>query len=89
MRYSPRNIRVACDHKGLTHVGGIHFFHEFLRVLQLRHFLATHLTYPRRNNHYHLSRNRSRGGPAAVPENESSDHSQGSLSREGTGFRAR
>jgi len=55
MRYSPRNIRVACDHKGLTHVGGIHFFHEFLRVLQLRHFLATHLTYPRRNNHYHLS----------------------------------
>jgi len=55
MRYSPRNIKVACDHKGLTHVGGIHFFHEFLRVLQLRHFLATHLTYPRRNNHYHLS----------------------------------
>lgn len=55
MRYSPRNIKVACDHEGLTHVGGIHFFHEFLRVLQLRHFLATHLTYPRRNNHYHLS----------------------------------
>jgi hypothetical protein len=24
-------------------------------VLQLRNFLATHLTYPRRNNHYHLS----------------------------------
>src|SRR5438094_6190303 len=31
------------------------FFHEFLRVLQLRHFLARHLTYPRRNNRYHLS----------------------------------
>ena len=31
------------------------FFHEFVRVLQLRNFLATHLTYPRRNNHYHLS----------------------------------
>jgi len=55
MRYSPRNIKVACDHKGLTHVGGIHFFHEFVRVLQLRNFLATHLTYPRRNNRYHLS----------------------------------
>jgi hypothetical protein len=55
MRYSPRNIKVACDHEGLTHVGGIHFFHEFVRVLQLRNFLATHLTYPRRNNHYHLS----------------------------------
>lgn len=55
MRYSPRNITVACNHEGLTHVGGIHFFHEFLRVLQLRNFLATHLTYPRRNNRYHLS----------------------------------
>jgi hypothetical protein len=55
MRYSPRNIKVACDHVGLMHVGGIHFFHEFVRVLQLRNFLATHPTYPRRNNHYHLS----------------------------------
>ncbi len=55
MRYSPRNIRIACDHTGLTHFGGVYFFHEFLRVLQLRNFLATHLTYPRRNNRYHLS----------------------------------
>src|SRR5437870_13629721 len=55
MRYSPRNIRVACDHKGLTHFGGVYFFHEFLRVLQLRNFLATHLAYPRRNSRYHLS----------------------------------
>ena len=53
--HSPRDIKVACNHEGLTHVGGIHFFHEFVRVLQLRNFLATHLTYPRRNNHYHLS----------------------------------
>jgi hypothetical protein len=55
MPYSPRNIRIACNHAGLTHYGGVYFFHEFLRVLQLRHFLATHLTYPRRNNRYHLS----------------------------------
>jgi hypothetical protein len=55
MRYSPRNIKIACDHEGLTHVGGIHFFHEFLRVLQLRNFLTTYLTYARRNNRYHLS----------------------------------
>ncbi len=55
MRYSPRNIKIACDHRGLTHFGGIYFFHEFLRILQLRNFLATHLTYPRRNNRYHLS----------------------------------
>ena len=55
MPYSPRNIRIACDHAGLTHFGGVYFFHEFLRVLQFRHFLATHLTYPRRNSRYHLS----------------------------------
>ena len=55
MRRAPRNLRIACDHRGLTHFGGIYFFHEFLRMLQLRNFLATHLTYPRRNNRYHLS----------------------------------
>ena len=55
MRYSPRNIRVACNHTGLTHFGGVYFFHEFLRVLLLRHFLARHLAYPRRNHRYHLS----------------------------------
>jgi Transposase DDE domain group 1 len=55
MPYSPRSIKIACNHAGLTHFGGVYFFHEFLRVLQLRNFLATRLTYPRRNNHYHLS----------------------------------
>ena len=55
MPYSPRNIRIACNHAGLTHYGRVYFFHEFLRVLRLRHFLARHLTYPRRNNRYHLS----------------------------------
>lgn len=55
MPYSPRNIRIACNHVGLTHYGGVYFFHEFLRVLQLRHCLARHLTYPRRNNRYPLS----------------------------------
>jgi hypothetical protein len=55
MKYSPKNIKVACDHRGLTHFGGVYFFHEFLRVMQLRHFLACHLVYPRRNSRYHLS----------------------------------
>jgi len=55
MRYSPRNVRIACEHAGLTHFGGAFFFHEFIRVLQLRNFLARHLLYPRRNNRYHLS----------------------------------
>ena len=55
MRYSPRNITVACNHKGLTHFGGVYFFHEFLRVLQLRNFLALRLRYPRRNHRYKVS----------------------------------
>src|ERR1700674_5598449 len=55
MRYSPRNITVACNHTGLTHFGGVYFFHEFLRVLQLRNFLALRLRYPRRNHRYSVS----------------------------------
>ena len=43
MQYSPRNIKIACEHGGLTHFGGAFFFHEFMRVLQLRRFLARHL----------------------------------------------
>jgi len=55
MRHAPRNLRLACDHKGLTHFGGIYFFRAFLRVLQLRNFLSQHLTYLRRNHRYSLS----------------------------------
>lgn len=55
MRHSPRNLRLACDHRGLTHFGGIYFFREFLRVLQFRNFLSQHLTYPRHNHRYSLS----------------------------------
>jgi hypothetical protein len=52
MRRSPRNLKIVCNHTGLTHFGGVYFFHEFLRVLQLRDFLARHITYPRRNSRY-------------------------------------
>jgi hypothetical protein len=55
MRRSPRNLKIACDHRGLTHYGGVYFFQEFLRVLQVRDFLAQQLTYPRRNRRYSLS----------------------------------
>ena len=55
MRHSPRNLRIACDHRGLTHFGGVYFFQEFLQVLQFRNFLARQLTYPRRNRRYSLS----------------------------------
>jgi len=55
MRRSPRNLQIACDHRGLTHFGGAYFFHEFLQVLQIRHFLSRNLRYPRRNRRYSLS----------------------------------
>jgi hypothetical protein len=47
MRRAPRNLRIACDHRGLTHFGGAYFFHAFLQLLQVRDFLARHLAYPR------------------------------------------
>jgi hypothetical protein len=46
---SPKNLRIACDHRGLTQFGGVYFFHEFLQVLQIRRFLTQNLDYPRRN----------------------------------------
>lgn len=55
MRRSPRNLTIACNHEGLTHFGGVFFFHEFLRLLQLRRFLTRHLRYPRRNHRYSLA----------------------------------
>jgi DDE family transposase len=55
MRRSPRNLRIAFNHKGLTHFGGVYFFHGFLRVMQFRDFLARHLRYPRRNQRYSTS----------------------------------
>jgi hypothetical protein len=55
MRRSPKKLIIACNHRGLTHYGGVHFFHEFTRVLQIRDFIARHLAYRRRNQRYSLS----------------------------------
>jgi hypothetical protein len=55
MRRSPKNVGIAFDDAGLTHYGGVLFFYEFTRVLQLRRFLTRHLQYPRRNQRYELS----------------------------------
>jgi hypothetical protein len=55
MRRSPKNVRIAFDHAGLTHYGGVLFFHEFARVLQLRRCFTRHLHYARRNQRYELS----------------------------------
>ena len=55
MKYSPRNVRIDCNHAGMTHFGGAYFLHEFIRMLQLRKFLARHLAYHRRNSDYSVS----------------------------------
>lgn len=55
MRRSPKNVRIAFNHGGLTHYGGVFFFHEFTRVLQLRDFLSRHLIDDRLRYDYSLS----------------------------------
>ena len=55
MRRSPRNLKISCNHAGLTNFGGVYFFHEFLRVLRLRELLTQNLKYPRRNNRYSIA----------------------------------
>ena len=55
MPYLPRNIKISCNHRGLTHYGGIYFFQEFLRVLQFRHCLARRLGDFRSRHDYTLS----------------------------------
>ena len=51
----PKNIKVTCNHKGLTHYGGILFFQEFLRVLQFRRVLAQRVEEFRLRHDYSLS----------------------------------
>jgi hypothetical protein len=55
MRRSPRNVRISCNHAGLSHFSGSYFFQEFLRVLHFRYFLAEQIRYPRRNRDYSIS----------------------------------
>src|SRR6202165_51129 len=55
MHRSPRNVRISCNHAGLSHFAGSYFFQEFLRVLHFRYFLAEQIRYPRRNRDYSVS----------------------------------
>ncbi len=55
MRRSPRSVRITYNHAALTHFGGVHLLHEFLRVLHFRDFLAQQIRYPRRNRDYSVS----------------------------------
>jgi hypothetical protein len=41
IRHAPRNLGLACDHKSLTHFGGIYFFREFLRMLRFPKFTCS------------------------------------------------
>src|SRR3989440_2088299 len=52
---SPRNVRITCNHQGLSYFGGSYFFHEFLRVLHFRNYVAGQIHYPRRNRDYSVS----------------------------------
>ena len=52
---SPRNVIFSFNHRGLSHFGGAYFFHEFVRVLHVRHFLAEQIRYSRRNRDYSVS----------------------------------
>jgi len=55
MMYLPRNIKIACNQRGLTHYGGIFYFQEFLRVLQFRRCLGRQLRDFRPHHEYSLS----------------------------------
>jgi len=55
VRRSPKNIKIAFNHAGLTHFAGIHLLHEFMRVLHFRDFLAQQIRYSRPNRHYSVS----------------------------------
>src|SRR5216110_1941825 len=55
VRRSPRNVRITYNHRGLSHFGGSYFFHEFLRVLHFRNYVAGQIHYPRRNRDYSVS----------------------------------
>jgi hypothetical protein len=55
MRRSAKSVHVSCDHAGFTHFGGVFFFQEFLRVMQIRRYLAQNLTYRRPHSRYTVS----------------------------------
>jgi hypothetical protein len=55
MMYLPRNIKIACNQRGLTHYGGIFYFQEFLRMLQFRRCLGRQMSDFRPHHDYSLS----------------------------------
>jgi Transposase DDE domain group 1 len=52
---SPRSVKISWNHRSLSHFGGAYFFHDFVRVLHIRDYLAKQIRYPRRNRDYSAS----------------------------------
>lgn len=55
MRRAPRNLKIAFTDKAQTHFGGIYFFQEFARLLQLRDHLSHAVKDGRPRTRYHIS----------------------------------
>lgn len=55
MRRSPQNVTITFDDAGMTHYGSAFFLHQFVRVLQIRNFLAHNLKWDCRNSDNSLS----------------------------------
>lgn len=55
MAYGIRKLTVEFNSNRLTHFGGVYLFHFFLKQIGLRNFLAQHIHFKQRNNHYTIS----------------------------------
>jgi hypothetical protein len=55
MARGPRNLRIACDAKGLTRFGGVALLQAFFQRLGVRGQLQRWVRFPQRNNTYSIS----------------------------------
>jgi hypothetical protein len=55
MPRGPRNLRIACDGKGLTRFGGVALLQAFFQRLGVRGQLQRWVRFPQRNNTYSIS----------------------------------
>jgi hypothetical protein len=55
MRFGPKNLKISFTGKNVTHFGGIHILHLFLKRIKLKSLLSRHIYFTQRNNHYTIS----------------------------------
>lgn len=55
MRYGPRNLKISFTGKNVTHFGGIHLLHLFIKRIKLKSLLSKKVFFAQRNNHYTIS----------------------------------